>query len=192
MKVTVYLACAIFALLACKKEKVDTPELIGNWGFYGLAREYEDGYITGVEEASCFYGPYSDEEFGQVELEITEKGEFIFNSKKGKEKFQLVSKENRTSTIVLFECPSHTYTSVVVDGYNFTLRNKSGKKFQFPCFYIPSHDVLVIVPWVKGVLYNSTDRVYYEELGKTPFYHTSSIADYTPGFYQFLGHFNRL
>lgn len=192
MKVRIYFICAILALLACKKEKIETPELLGNWGFYGLAREFEDGYITGVEEASCFYGPYSDDEFGLVELNISEKGEFTFSSKKGTEKFQLVSKERRTSTIEIFKCPTYTYTSVVVEGYNFTLRNKSGKKFQFPCLYIPSYDILVTVPWVKGTLYNSTDRIYYEALGFKPFSTESSIAFYTPGFYQFLGHFNRL
>ena len=192
MKVRIYLSCAMLVLLACKKEKIENPELLGNWGFYGLAREFEDDYITGVEEASCFYGLYSDDEVGQVELEITEKGEFIFNSKQGKERFQLVSKGNRMSTIEIFSCPNNTFSSITIDGYNFTLRNKSGEKFIFPCFYIPDKDILLTVPWVKGVLYNSTDRVYYENLGHVPFSHLTSNADYHPGFYQFLGQFTRI
>src|SRR5690606_10505889 len=155
MKVITYLGCITMVLLACKKEKISTPEMVGKWVFYGLSREFEDDFIDWVGEADCFYGPYYDDEVGQVELEVTEDGKFIFNSRQGKEQFQLVSKESRTSTIKFFNCPSYVYSSIVVDGYNFTLRSKSGKKFQFPCFYIPDHDILVTVPWVKGVLYNA-------------------------------------
>ena len=92
MKVVTYIAFIVALLIACKKEKLNVPEMTGKWIFYGLSREFEGDFIDWVGDTDCFHGPYDDDEVGQVEMEVTEDGEFIFNSKKGTEKISTCGK----------------------------------------------------------------------------------------------------
>lgn len=185
-------SCILF-LFACKKEKIDDPNFVGKWVLQKRAVENVDLdiYITPTNclDDSVFYST----EYGNITVEIKSNGEFVFESNKGSETLKMISKEKRETKITNYTA-NYSYCSFplneefTVSGYDVVLKNKKGRKFKFPLFYIPQVDRLVTVPWVKDHDYYAVDRVYASKYDG-PFYSFNSNS--SGNYNQILGKFKK-
>ncbi len=197
MKNFILFISVILVLLSCKKEKIDVPEIIGKWQFYHFADIRTssfspekflnfNSYVT-----SGYYYPfaYDIEKYGEMTLELSEKGEFIFSSYEGTEKFRVVGKER-----IDIE-----YLGGILDGWNFELKNKTGQSFEFKLFYDMTNNKLYTVPWIKGTVYNASNAPYsggdlsIELLGVTlNFGYDSQGENDSYYIHEYLGYFEKL
>jgi hypothetical protein len=142
------------ALTSCRKENFSSSHpMVGKWELKAVVAYATTAYIGGqIIPGIC--DPYNKSIAGDFSLEVTENARLIYSSRSGTETFRIVKRQERPF-VVYYQTSADTDTII---GYNFTVKNGKGKKFQFKFFYDPVHQGLFGVAWYKGVFYNTFDQ----------------------------------
>jgi hypothetical protein len=149
-----FLALIPGSIVSCRKETFSpTHPMVGKWELKAVVTYLNTVYL-GCQVIPDICEPYYKNYTGEFTVELTESGRLIYSSRSGTETFRIVKIEERPF-IVYYQTSANTNTII---GYNFTVKNKRGKRFKFKFFYDQVHQGLVGVAWYKNVAYNTFDR----------------------------------